>query len=140
MDKNCNNTSPQAENNFQNLNSCNQNNSNNKTPAINTCGGGGAGLRNVNINEQQPNSQMMIMHGQSENALSTQQHAGVVTPALLKSSVMAGSYRTEPNKQHSIFHNKHANPQHSALNSKKAATSPLNQNNSAPLHHISVSI
>lgn len=136
MDKNCNNTSPQAENNFQNLNSCNQNNSN-KTPATNLCGGG---LRNVNINEQQPN-QTMIMHGQSENLMSTQQqHAGVVTPALLKSSVMAGSYRTEPNKQHSMFHSKHANPQHSALNAKKTVTSPLNQNNSAPLHHISVSI
>ncbi|KAM7341251.1 tau-tubulin kinase asator isoform 5-T7 [Cochliomyia hominivorax] len=131
VDKNCNNTSPQAENNFQNLNSCNQNNSN-KTPAITTCSAGG-GIRNVNLSEQQQPSQMMIMHGQSENV----QHGGV-TPALLKTTVMTGSYRTDPNKQpHSIFHNKHANSPHTVLSTKKTATSPLNQNNSAPLHHIS---
>ncbi|XP_037825862.1 tau-tubulin kinase homolog Asator isoform X10 [Lucilia sericata] len=136
VDKNCNNTSPQAENNFQNLNSSNQNNSN-KVPAITTCGGGGGGsVRNTNIKEQQQPSQMMIMHGQTENAAVTQ-HAGV-TPVLLKTTVLAASYRSEPNKQqHNIFQNKHANPQQTVLTSKKAVTSPLNQNNSAPLHHIS---
>ncbi|XP_046811886.1 tau-tubulin kinase homolog Asator isoform X2 [Lucilia cuprina] len=136
VDKNCNNTSPQAENNFQNLNSSNKNNSN-KVPAITTCGGGGGGgVRNTNIKEQQQPSQMMIMHGQTENTAVTQ-HSGV-TPVLLKTTVLTASYRSEPNKQpHNIFQNKHANPQQPVLTSKKAVTSPLNQNNSAPLHHIS---
>ncbi|XP_065371715.1 tau-tubulin kinase homolog Asator [Calliphora vicina] len=130
--KNCNNNSPQLENNFQNLNSNNQNNSN-KTAAITT------GVRNINMNEpppQQTPSQMMIIHGQSEKGMMTQ-HAGV-TPVLLKSNVMATSYRTEPNKPtHNIFQNKHAVPQQTVLNAKKTVTSPLNQNNSAPVHHIS---
>lgn len=138
VDKNCNNTSPQADNNFQNLNGCNQNNSN-KTAVITTCSGGGV-IRNINLNEQQQSGQMMIAHGQTENALVTQQHVNI-NPALLKTSAMAANFRAESNKQpHNPFQSKHQTQQHTVFTSKKSATSPLNQSNSVPLQHLSVSI
>lgn len=134
VDKNCNNTSLHAENNAHNGTNCNQNNSN-KAPAITTCA---SGARNINATEQQQSLNVIAPHGQSENVALA--HCGV-TPTLIKTTVMAGSYRTESGKQsHNVFHNKHTNTQQSnVLVPKKSATSPSNQNNSAPLHHINVS-
>lgn len=131
MDKNCNNTLPQAENNFQNFSSCNQYNSN-MTPA-GIAGSGGVvigNVRKINTNESQHPSQIMIMHGQSENAV-------IRGPAVLKTSTITANYRGESKQPHNIFHNKHGNIQHAGLAAKKSVTSPLNQNNSAPLHPIS---
>lgn len=138
IDKNCNNTSPQIENNFQNVSSCNQNNSI-KTPVstagIGSGGGVGTSVRNVNISDQQQNSsQIMILHGQGENAI-----VHGVAPNALKSSTIGGNCRAESKQSHHQFHNKHANIQHPPLTTKKSVTSPLNQNNSAPLHPINVS-
>lgn len=134
VDKNCNNTSLQTENNVQNVKSGNQNNSN-KTPAITA---GLSGVRNINISEQHQSLNAIALHGQIENA---DMAPGCVTPTLVKTTLMTGSYRADTSKQsHNNFHNKHTNTQqNNVLITKKSTTSPSNQNNSAPLYHLNVS-